>query len=142
MYKLPAILFFVCLSFAAQGQFPADSGRTNLNNLCDRFMQTFSSGKYNDAFQLLKKQSSMDKDFVDNLNKTMNEQMQGILASFKKITGYELIEEKLITNVLVRRRYLLKLELYFLSFDFYLYNNGTYWLISGFYYSDDQKALF
>ncbi|MBK8608787.1 MAG: hypothetical protein IPL84_02235 [Chitinophagaceae bacterium] len=142
MYKLPIILLFVCVSFVSKGQLIADSGRTNLNRLCDRFMQTFSTGKYSDAFQLLKQQTSMDKGFVDNLNKTLNEQMENILVSFKKITGYELIEEKSINNVLVRRRYLLKLELYFLSFDFYLYNNGSNWLLSGFYYSDNQQALF
>ena len=84
----------------------------------------------------------MGNSFIDDLDKTVNEQMNNIQVNYKKIVGYELIEEKDLKNVLARRRYILKFELYFLTFDFYLYNNGTSWTISGFYYMDEQKALF
>ena len=84
----------------------------------------------------------MGNSFIDDLDKTVNEQMNNIQVNYKKIVGYELIEEKDLKNVLARRRYILKFELYFLTFDFYLYNNGTTWTISGFYYMDEQKALF
>jgi hypothetical protein len=133
------LLFIAALSF---GQAKPDTSREALNATCDKFMQTFQAGKFSEAIQLLKQSSTLDNAFIDNLDKSVNTQMSSVLVNYKKLVGFDLIEEKVIKNILSRRRYILKFELYFLTFDFYLYNNGTGWKISGFYYKDDQKELF
>jgi len=142
MTKLIFILALIILGFGSEAQVKTDSGRMKLNDQCDKFMQDFQNAKFSEGIQLLKQNSTLGESFVDNLDKTMSAQMVNVLANYKKITGYELIEEKVIKNVLVRRRYLLKFEVFFLTFDFYLYNNGSNWVISGFYYKDEQKDLF
>jgi hypothetical protein len=142
MYKFISVFCFVCIASVSQAQLIADTSKAGLDAQCDKIMQTFAQAKFSEAVQLLKQRSTLGASFVDNLDKSMNEQMSNVVQNYKKITGYELINEKTINNVLSRRRYLLKFEVYFLSFDFYMYNNGSGWLISGFYYNDDQKVLF
>mgnify|MGYP003406546593 CR=1 FL=1 len=65
-----------------------------------------------------------------------------VMEIYGKIVGYELIEEKTLKNALARRKYILKFEFYFLTFDFILYNNNTGWTVSNFYYKDETKELF
>ena len=142
MRKLSLVLCLLTTTLFSFGQLKPDTSRTGLNALCDKFMQTFSDGKFSEAIQLLKQNSTLGNSFIDNLDKTMSSQMSSVQANYKKIVGYDLIEEKAIKYILVRRRYMLKFELYFLSFDFYLYNNGSGWTISGFYYKDDQRDFF
>jgi hypothetical protein len=139
-YFFIALLAFVTVN--TYGQLKGDTSRTTINMVCDRFMQDFKEGKYSDGIQLLKQNSIMGNSFLDNLDQTVNNQLKNIETNYHKIVGYELIEEKSVKNIVVRRRYLLKFELYFLTFDFYLYNNGSSWTISGFYYKDEQKELF
>lgn len=105
-------------------------------------MQTFVEGKFSKGIQLFKRNSVMDTATVNGIDKTMNEQMNGIMPVYKKILGYELIEEREVKNTIVRRRYLLKFETYFLTFDFILYNNGTGWTVSNFNYKDEPRELF
>jgi hypothetical protein len=105
-------------------------------------MQTLVTGKYSDAIQLFKQKSVMDATVIDNVDKTLNDQMPDILPYYGKILGYELVEEKFLKNTVTRRRYILQFEFYFLSFDFVLYNNSKGWTVSHFYYKDDTKELF
>ena len=105
-------------------------------------MQTLADGKYSEAIQLFTQKSVMDASVIDNVDKTLNEQMPGILPYYGKIVGYEMIEEKVLKNALARRKYILKFEFYFLTFDFILYNNNKGWTVSNFYYKDETKELF
>jgi len=116
--------------------------RDSLNDFCDKLMQTLVSGKYSEAIQSFNKKSVMDASVIDNIDKTLVDQMPGILPYYGKIVGYELIEEKELKNALARRKYILKFENYFLTFDFVLYNNNTGWTVSNFYYKDETKELF
>ncbi len=116
--------------------------RDSLNAFCDKVMQTLVSGKYSEAIQLFNKKSVMDASVIDNIDKTLVDQMPNILPYYGKIVGYELIEEKELRNALARRKYILKFENYFLTFDFVLYNNNTGWTVSNFYYKDETKELF
>ena len=120
----------------------AFTSRDSLNMYCDKIMHSFGDGKFSEGMQLFKQNSVMDIVTINNLDKTINEQMANILPVYKRIVGYELVEEKAIKNALVRRRYLLKFENYFLTFDFILYNNGTGWTVSNFNYKDEPKELF
>ena len=105
-------------------------------------MQTLVEGKYSTAVQMLTQKSVLDASVINNVDKTLNDQMPNILPFYGKILSYELVEEKALKNVLVRKRYILKFESYFLSFDFVIYNNGTGWTVSHFYYKDETKELF
>jgi hypothetical protein len=134
-----SLCFIVVLSY---GQAKLFTSRDSLNAFCDKVMQTFEKAKYADAIQLFRQRSVMDTSTINNIDKTMNEQMEGLKPYYKKVIGFELLEEKPVKNTVVRRRYLLKFENYFLTVDFFLYNNGTGWTVSNFNYRDDPKELF
>ncbi len=133
---LLSLTFFVS---SGQSKFTT---RDSINMFCDRLMQTLADGKYSEAIQLFTQKSVMDASVIDNVDKTLNEQMPGILPYYGKIVGYEMIEEKVLKNALARRKYILKFEFYFLTFDFILYNNNKGWTVSNFYYKDETKELF
>lgn len=134
--------FILCLVFfvsSAQSRFTT---KDSLNSFCDKVMQTIVEGKYSQAIQLFTQKSVMSGSVIDNIDKTLNEQMPGILPYYGKIMGYDLIEEKSFKDALSRRKYILKFEYYFLTFDFILYNNNKGWTVSNFYYKDETKELF
>ena len=131
-----SLLFFIS---PGQSRFTA---KDSLNAVCDKVMQTLVDGKYSAAIQMLKGRSVMDATVVDNIDKTLNEQMANILPYYGRIMGYELVDEKFLKNTVTRRRYILQFEYYFLSFDFVLYNNSKGWSVSHFYYKDETKELF
>ncbi|MEO7763361.1 MAG: hypothetical protein ABIR78_03315, partial [Ferruginibacter sp.] len=79
---------------------------------------------------------------INSIDKNLVEQMANLQPYYKKIVEYEYIEEKAIKNSVVRRRYLLKFENYFLTVDFVLYNNRSGWTVSNFNYYDNPKELF
>jgi len=142
MRKLIGIAI-LCISFSVSyGQAKMYTTRDSINMFCDKVMQTLVDGKYSAAIQLFKQRSVMDETVIDKIDKTLNDQMPGILPYYGKILSYELVEEKQLKNALARKRYILKFENYFLSFDFVLYNNGSGWTVSNFYYKDETKELF
>lgn len=131
-----SLTFFVS---AAQSKFTT---KDSLNSFCDKVMQTIVDGKFSEAIQMFTKKSVMDGTVINNIDKTLNDQMPNILPYYGKIMGYELLEEKSFKNALANRKYILKFEYYFLTFDFILYNNNTGWTVSNFYYKDETKELF
>lgn len=142
MSKILFTILFSCVVFISRGQTNAFTTKDSLNTYCDQVMQTFTEGKFAEGVQLFRRNSVMDTVTINNIGKTMEEQMAALLPFYKKNIGYELIEEKPIKNTLALRRYLLKYENYFLTFDFILYNNGTGWTVSNFNYRDEPKDLF
>jgi hypothetical protein len=142
MNRMIFTMIFCVIFFTASGQPPNFINRDSLNRYCDHIMQTFAEGKFREATQLFKQNSVMDSTSVNNIGITMSDQMAGVLPYYRKIVGYELITEKEVKNSLALRQYLLKFENYFLIFDFFLYNNGTGWTISNFYYKDAPGGLF
>ena len=142
MNKLISIIFLSLTFFVSSAQSKFYNSKDSINLFCDKVMQTLVDGKYSEAIQLFTQKSVMDISVIDKVDKTLNEQMPGILPYYGKILGYELIEEKLLKDVIARRRYILKFEFYFLSFDFVLYNNSKGWTVSNFYYKDETKELF
>ena len=137
--------FFFCLTVAvtnAQDVVKPFISRDSLNLYCDKIMQNFRDSKFSEGMQMFKQHSLLDIVTINNMDKNMLEQMANILPVYKTVVGYELIEEKSLKNTLVRRRYLLKYENYFLNFDFILYNNGSGWAVSNFIYKDAPIELF
>jgi hypothetical protein len=143
MTRLIFTISFSLLVFFSYGQATFFTTKDSLNNYCDKMMQTLQDGKFSTAIQMLQKNSVIDSAAINNIDKTLNEQMVDILAVYKKIIAYQLIEDKeALKNTLTRRRYLMKFENYFLIFDFVLYNNGSGWKVSNLNYKDDPKELF
>lgn len=133
----------LCLVISfSYGQAKLFTTRDSLNMFCDKVMQTLVNGKYSDAIQLFRQKSVLDTSTINSIDKTLNEQMTNLQPYYKKIVGYEFIEERPIKNSVVRRLYLLKFENYFLTVDFVLYNNNTGWTVSNFNYYDNPKELF
>lgn len=141
MKKIIAVVILSLACFVSSGQSRYTTS-DSLNVFCDKVMQTISDGKYSAAIQLFNLKSVMDSSVIDNIDNKMNEQMPNILPYYGKIAGYELIEVKTLGKALARRKYILKFEKYFLTFDFVLYNNNTGWTVSNFYYKDETKELF
>ena len=142
MTKLIFTIFFSLFFFFAHAQANLFTSKDSLNMFCDKVMQTLVDGKYSTAIQMLTQKSVLDTAVINSIDKTLSDQLPGILPYYGKILSYELLEEKLLKNTLARKRYILKFENYFLSFDFVLYNNGTGWTVSNFYYKDETKELF
>ncbi|MFM6924446.1 MAG: hypothetical protein ACKOU7_03020 [Ferruginibacter sp.] len=142
MRKLIGVVILSMFFSVSYGQLKPYTTKDSINMFCDKVMQTLVDGKYSAAIQLFKQRSVMDETVIDKIDKTLNDQMPGILPYYGKILSYELVEEKQLKNVLARKRYILKFENYFLSFDFVLYNNGSGWTVSNFYYKDETKELF
>lgn len=141
MIRLISTAVLLLLFFVSQGQ-TRFTTKDSLNSVCDKVMQTLVEGKYSAAMQLFKGKSVMDATVIDNIDKTLNEQMTNVLPYYGKIMGYELVDEKFLKNAVTRRRYILQFEYYFLTFDFVLYNNSKGWAVSHFYYKDETKELF
>lgn len=142
MRKLIGVVILSIFFSVSYGQSKSYTTKDSINMFCDKVMQTLVDGKYSAAIQMFKQKSVMDETVIDKIDKTLNDQMPGILPYYGKILSYELVEEKQLKNVLTRKRYILKFEYYFLSFDFVLYNNGSGWTVSNFYYKDETKELF
>ena len=142
MCKLISVIILSIFFSVAYGQSKMFTTKDSINLFCDKVMQTLVGGKYSAAIQMFRQRSVMDSTVINNVDKTLNDQMPGILPYYGKILGYDLVEEKLLKNTLARKRYILKFENYFLSFDFILYNNGSGWTVSNFYYKDETKELF
>lgn len=142
MSKLIFTIFLSLFFFFSHAQAKLFTTRDSLNMFCDKVMQTLINGKYSEGIQLFRQKSVLDTSTINSIDKNLNEQMANLQPYYKKIVGYEFIEERPIKNSVVRRRYLLKFENYFLTVDFILYNNTTGWTVSNFNYYDNPKELY
>jgi len=141
MSKLICTIVFISLALFSFGQARPDKDKERINSVCDKFMQNFHYGKITDAIQLLKQNSIMTHSDLDTLEATITNQITNILSMYGRILSYEFIKEKKIKDFIARRFYILKLEKYYLKFDFTLYNNGSAWRITYFRYNDDLIEL-
>jgi hypothetical protein len=142
MSKMIFTIFLSLIISLSYGQAKHFTTRDSLNMFCDKVMQTLINGKYSDGIQLFRQKSVLDTSTINSIDKNLNEQMANLQPYYKKIVGYEFIEDRPIKNSVVLRRYLLKFENYFLTVDFVLYNNTTGWTVSNFNYYDNPKELF
>ena len=110
--------------------------------ICDNFMDKFKSGKYSDAFDLIKPYSVIEDYKIDTLAKTSQQQMTALSGSYGKVISFEQISDKLVKSTLSKLTYILKFEKYFLKVRFILYNNGNGWTITNFKYDDEIDDLF
>ncbi len=140
------LIFTISLSLiisVSYGQAKLFTTRDSINMFCDKVMQALKERKFSEAIQLFRQKSVLDTSTINSIDKNLNDQMISYQPYYKMIVEYEFIEERAIKNSVVRRRYLLKFENYFLTVDFILYNNNrTGWTVSNFNYYDNPKELF
>lgn len=139
---LTVAIISLTLIFCGQTTPPDDKGKERLDKVCDSFMKLFVEGKNVEAMQLLKRNSLMTAETIDKLNETIEKQIREYFPGYGKIVSYEFILEKKIKDFVAKRFYILKLEKYYLRFDFTIYKSATGWNITHFKYDDELNELF
>ena len=142
MSKLSFLLVLLLSWQFAFSQINHPKNKQELIGVCDKFMDIFRSGKYQDAFNLIKPYTVIEDYKLDTLAKSAREQMIGLSSSFGKAISFEQISEKPVKSSLSRLLYILKFEKSFLRFRFILYNNGEGWTITGVKYDTQLDDLF
>lgn len=142
MQKSVLFLLLLLASKLSFGQLNHPQTKQELIAGCTKFMDAFKLGKYDDAFQNLKAYSVIEDYKIDTLVKTVKEQMAVISSAYGKTLSYEEVSEKQVKNSLIRLVYLVKFEKFYIKFFFILYNNGSYWTITNFKYTEDITDLF
>ncbi|MBN8852830.1 MAG: hypothetical protein BGO55_03645 [Sphingobacteriales bacterium 50-39] len=142
MQKIFLFLVIISASKFSFGQQYHPQSKQEIFAACMRFMDAFKASKYENAFRNLRSYSAIEDYKIDTLVKKVKEQMTSINSYYGKALSYEEISEKDVKNSLIRLVYLVKYEKYFLKLVFILYNNGSYWTISNFKYTEDIADLF
>ena len=141
MNKLICAFLFASLTLVSCAQqTKIDKDKERINTVCDKFMEIFRDGNIPEALNLLKENSEVIADSaVNNLQETITDQMNMMLSCCGKILSYDFIQERKIKDYLAKRFYILKLEKYYMKFDFTLYKSSTGWTITNFNY--DQNLI-
>ena len=134
---LTAIFLSLTLVACGQNKQTTDKDKERIDNVCDKFMQTFADGKISDALQLLKQNSVMASSTIDTLQVTINNQVNTMFPAYGKMLSSEFVVERKVKDFIAKRFYILKFDKYYLKFDFTLYNNGKRWTITNFTYNED-----
>src|SRR4051812_34783835 len=124
---LTAFFLSLTLVSCAQSKTKSDKDKERIDNVCDKFMQTFASGQIPEALQLLKQNTVMDPSSIDTVQKTIEEQARSIFPTYGKMRSSEFIVERRVKDFIAKRFYILKFDKYFLKFDFTLYNSDSSW---------------
>lgn len=142
MTKLLTALFllFTIVSCGQKKQ-SIDKDLERLNVVCDKFMETFASGKTVEAIQLLKQNTVMSPASLDTMQATIMNQMNKIFPAYGNILSPEFIAERKIKDFIAKRFYILKFEKYYLKFDFTLYKSGSGWTVTNFKYNEELVEL-
>ncbi|GGB25152.1 hypothetical protein [Puia dinghuensis] len=109
---------------------------------CERFLDLFKSGKFDEAFDYLKPYTVIEDYKMDTLAYTAKRQMTALSGSFGKVIGFQQVLQKEIPGTLDRLIYLMKYERAFLAMRFTLYNNGSGWTITRISYDEKTDELF
>lgn len=134
---LTTVFLSIALVACGQGEQNSDKDKERIDQVCDRFMQSFAAGKIQDALQMLKQNSVIYPATIDTLQVTINNQVKTLFTAYGKVLSSEFIAERKIKNFVAKRFYILKFEKYYLKFDFTLYDSGKGWTITNFTYNED-----
>ena len=118
-----------------------DQNKIKLNRVCDSFMTAFSRGQYNEAMDLLRQNSVIEKEKIDTLLATIRRESINVFPAYGKINSYEFILERKIKDFVSKRFYILKFDKYPIKVDFTLYRSGYGWIITAFSYDSELVEL-
>ena len=141
MIRLFLLTFIVSITLFSCRQTKPDKDKERIDEVCDKFMQEFNSGKTSEAIQILRDNSVLSLASLDTLNHEIDREMKMVLPNYGKMISYEFVSEHKIKDFITRRFYILKFEKYYLKFDFTLYKSNTGWTITGFNFNDELLEL-
>src|SRR5882757_6659369 len=95
---LTLLLFSVSFASCEQSHINSDKDKERIDNVCDKFMQTFATGKISESLELLKQNSVMPPATIDSLQVIITEQANKLLPAYGKILSSEFITEKKIKD--------------------------------------------
>ena len=127
-------LIFILLSC---NQNSIDKDKERINNECNNFMKAFLNSKVHDAINILRQNSVIAKPQLDTLERTIEAQVKDGFYSYGKMISYDFISEASVKDIISKRFYVLRLENYYLKFEFVLYKSSSKWTITNFQYNDD-----
>src|SRR5437762_2494052 len=138
MFKIIIAIFLSVIFFSCQRKkLNRDIDKERIDNVCDKFMQTFANGRIVEALQLLKKKIRT----IDSLRITINAQQNNIFPAYGKMLSSEFITERKIKGFIAQRFYILKFEKYYLKFDFTLYRTNSGWTVTHFEYDEELNEI-
>jgi hypothetical protein len=142
MKKGIAFLLFIISAASSSGQKNHPQTKQELISYCGTFMTAFKLEQYTDAFESLKLFSAIESTKLDTLEYLVKQQMAYIVPHYGKMLSFEELSEKDVKASFVKLTYLAKWQKYYLKVFFVLYNNGSYWTVSNFKYTEDIDDLF
>jgi hypothetical protein len=117
-----------------------DPDKVRIVNLCESFMQNFRDSKLIAAMDILRNNSIISKETIENLYNTIVAQ-EPVFRRYGNVKSYDFIEEKGITTGLAKRYYILRFEHYYSIFQFTIFKTVNGWRITHFKFDDELGEL-
>lgn len=118
-----------------------DKDLERLDKACDTFMQVFSKGQFKEAVEILRQNSVLEREKLDTLLVTIENQSHNIFPAYGQMLSAEFISERKIKGFIAKRFYILKFDKYPIKVDFTLYKGTRGWTITSFNYNEDLIEL-
>ncbi len=121
------LLALFCVSITLTGTAAPLSDPTTPREKAETFFTTIIQGDAAKAFDTLLAGSSISANKPE-ASYNLRRQLQTGLTAYGKPLGFDLVEEKTFGTALVRLVYILRLEKYPLTWEFFFYQNGKTFL--------------
>jgi hypothetical protein len=112
-----------------------------LRDICDKIMGFVGSGNIKSAFEEMKKYTILPESEMDGAYEGTEKQLDLLENRYGKFIGYELVEEQLISDSLVRFVYLARCKNLPLVWRFMFYQSGGKWTMTSFFWDDQIQNL-
>ena len=131
---------FCALMLSCNEKQTMDSEKARIVRLCETFMQNFRDAKLLAAMDILRNNSIISKESIDELYKQIISQ-ESVFIRYGKVMSYEFVEEKKVKEFLSKRFYLLRFEHYYSVFQFTIYKGSNGWTITHFKFDDELAEV-
>jgi hypothetical protein len=137
-------IIFISLTLVTLGQKTKsiDKDKERIDKVCDTFMKLFAEDNTTDAINLLRQNTLMSPSTIDTLQVTIASHIKQFFPPYGKMLSAEFIIERKIKDFIAKRFYILKLENYYLKFEFTLYRAKNGWSITNFKYDEEVAELY
>lgn len=108
----------------------------------DSLMTHVAAGKYDDAFNSMKKFTPLSPTEIDSVLVQLKAQREQYGSRYGSTAGYEFIRIVKLGESLIMMQYIEKTNMHALPWTFYFYKNKEGWILNSFNWNDDYKPLF
>ena len=112
-----------------------------LRNICDKIMGSVGNGDIKSAFEEMKKYTFLPASEMDGAYEGTQKQLDLLQNRYGKFIGYELVEEQLVSDSLVRFVYLAKCKNLPLVWRFMFYQSDGKWTLNSFVWDDQIQNI-